>query len=297
MSSAEKVTLQDLFEAGVHFGHQRRRWHPQMAPYIFRAEGGVHILDLAKTRECLINAARFLQQTARSGGAIIFVGTKRQAKETVRGEAERCGALHITERWLGGLLTNFSHVKINLERLNELTAKREKGEFSHYTKKERLLIDREIEKLEKLVGGVRTLTELPAALVLASARKENVAVREAVRKRIPVVAIADTNSDPTPITYPIPANDDSRKSLTLIFKLLADAVLEGYQKKVEGEKPAIAEAAEIENLGLSTRSLNALKKAGIKTAEQLQEMSEEELMAVKGLGEKSVEDILRKLPK
>lgn len=293
MLSAEKITLEELFEAGVHFGHQRRRWHPRMAPYIFRAEGGVHILDLAKTRECLIRAAKFLQQAAKSGGAIIFVGTKRQAKEIVRGEAERCGAMHITERWLGGLLTNFSHVKINLERLNELTAKREKDEFAHYTKKERLLIDRQIEKLEKLVGGVRTLTELPAALVLASARKESVAVREAVRKRIPVVAIVDTNADPTPITYPIPANDDSRKSLALVFKVLADAVEEGSrgaedrrQKMEDGMK-----GVTLEDLGLSTRSLNALKKAGIETVEQLQKMTEEELKAVKGLGEKSVKEI------
>lgn len=257
-----------------------------MASYIYTTEGGVHILDLAKTRECLINAAKFLHQTTKSGGAIIFVGTKRQAKDIVRSEADRCGAMHITERWLGGLLTNFSHVKINMERLNELTEKREKDEFSHYTKKERLLIDREIEKLEKLVGGVRTLTDLPAALVLASARKESVAVREAVRRGIPIVAIVDTNADPTPITYPIPANDDSRKSLALIFKLLADAVL--------GEKTEPRSVIP-DTLNLSVRSLNALKKAGIASVEELRGMSEEDLMKVKGLGEKSVEEIQEKL--
>jgi small subunit ribosomal protein S2 len=227
MLSAEKITLEELLDAGVHFGHQRRRWHPRMAQYIYTEEKGVHIFDLAQTRECLITAAKFLYQTAKDGGTIIFVGTKRQAKDIVEAEAKRCGAMFITERWLGGLLTNFSHVKINMERLNELTTKRQKGELEHYTKKERLLIDREIAKLETFVGGIRELKELPAAIVLASARKEQTAVHEANRKHVPLAAIVDTNADPTPIDYPIPGNDDARKSLALIFKLLADAVEEG----------------------------------------------------------------------
>lgn len=300
MLSAEKISLQDLFDAGVHFGHQRRRWHPRMEPYIYTTESGVHILDLAKTRECLINAAKFLKQTAKGGGDIIFVGTKRQAKEIIRSEAERCGALHITERWVGGLLTNFSHVKINLERLNELTEKREKGEFSRYTKKERLQIDRQIAKLEKLVGGVRSLKDLPAALVLASARKEHVAVREAARKGIPVVAIVDTNADPTPIAYPIPANDDSRKSLALIFGVLADAVAEGYKsskgdKREDGGEKTEPRSVGLDTLALSVRSLNALKKAGIASVEELRGMSEEDLARIRGLGEKSVKEIVKKL--
>jgi len=292
MLSAEKITLEELLDAGVHFGHQRRRWHPRMAPYIYTEEKGIHILDLAKTRDCLIKAAKFLYQVAKGGGTIIFVGTKRQAKDIVRAEARRCGAMYITERWLGGLLTNFDHVKINMERLRELSEKRAKKEFAQYTKKERLLIDRQIKKLETLVGGIKDLKELPDAIVLASARKEKTAVREAKRKGIPLVAIVDTNADPEPIDYPIPGNDDARKSLGLLFRLLADAVEAGYRK---GEKrPATAEGTEIESLGLSTRSLNALKKAGITTIEKLKEMSEDELMAVKGLGEKSVKEIIAK---
>lgn len=292
MLTAEKITLEELLEAGVHFGHQRRRWHPRMAPYIHTTEKGVHILDLAKTRECLIKAAKFLTQTAKEGRAVIFVGTKRQAKEIVETEAKRGGAMYISERWIGGLITNFAQVKKNIERLNQLTARREKGELSHYTKKERLEIDRQIEKLELYYGGIRELRELPAAVVLASARKEQTAVYEAERKGIPAVAVVDTNADPLLITYPIPANDDSRKSLALIFKLLADAVEEGYK----GDKMDKGiDGGELENLGLSVRSLNALKKAGLTSIEQIRQMSVEDLRALKGLGEKSVKGILAKV--
>ncbi len=288
MLTAEKITLEELLDAGVHFGHQRRRWHPRMAPYIYTEEKGVHIFDLAKTRDHLITAAKFLHQTAKDGGTVIFVGTKRQAKDIVEAEAKRCGAMYITERWLGGLLTNFDHVKINMERLNDLTAKREKGELAHYTKKEQLLIDRQVKKLELLVGGIRNLKELPAAIVLASARREQTAVREANRKGIPLVAIVDTNADPLAIDYLIPGNDDARKSLALIFKILADAVEQGYK----GDKK---EVVGIESLELSTRSLNALKKARISSVEQLRKMTEEELTNIKGLGPKSVEEVLRKI--
>ncbi len=291
MLSAEKISLEELLDAGVHFGHQRRRWHPRMAPYIYTEEKGVHILDLAKTRERLITAAKFLYQTAKDGGTIIFVGTKRQAKDIVEREAQRCGAMFVTERWLGGLLTNFDSVKINMERLNDLTEKREKGELAHYTKKERLEIDRKIKKLETFVGGIKDLKELPDAIVLASARKEQVAVREANRKGIPLVAIVDTNADPRPIDYPIPGNDDARKSLALLFRILADAVLEGGGGEVEEEE---AKKTGLDSLDLSTRSRNALKKAGIETTEQLQRMTEEELTKIKGLGKKSVEEILKK---
>ena len=302
MLSVEKITLEELLDAGVHFGHQRRRWHPRMAPFIYTEEKGVHIFDLAKTRDRLIKAAKVLYQTAKDGGKIIFVGTKRQAKDIVRTEAERCGAMYITERWLGGLLTNFDHVKINMERLNDLTAKREKGELAHYTKKEQLLIDRQVTKLELLVGGIRNLKELPAAIVLASARREQTAVREANRKGIPLVAIVDTNADPQPIDYLIPGNDDARKSLALIFKILADAVEEGCRETEDREQRVEdrsrrrktedgTSGGALENLGLSTRSLNALKKAGITSVGKLQKMTDEELMGVKGLGEKSVKEI------
>lgn len=300
MLSAEKITLEELLDAGVHFGHQRRRWHPQMASYIYTEERGVHIFDLAQTRERLIAAAKFLYQTAKNGGTIIFVGTKRQAKDIVEAEAKRCGAMYITERWLGGLLTNFEQVKINMERLNDLTEKRQKGELARYTKKEQLLIDRQIKKLETVVGGIRGLTELPKAIVLASARKEYTAVREAVRKEVPLVAIVDTNADPRPIDYPIPGNDDARKSLALLFKLLADAVEEGYKgskgdERAKGHEEVDAGDDGIEGLGLSTRSLNTLKTVGITSVEKLREMSEDNLLGIKGLGKKSVEEIVKKL--
>ena len=306
MLSAEKITLEELLDAGVHFGHQRRRWHPRMAPFIYTEEKGIHIFDLAQTRNRLITAAKFLHQTAKDGGTIIFVGTKRQAKDTVRAEAERCGAMFITERWLGGLLTNLESVKINMERLKGLTEKRKKGELAHYTKKEQLEIDRKIKKLDLLVGGIQELKELPAAIVLASAKREQTAVREANRKGIPLVAIVDTNADPQPIDYPVPGNDDARKSLALLFKILADAIEAGYRETENREQKTEdrprkqrtedgAGEGALGDLGLSTRSLNALKKAGIKTVTELQKMTEEELKAVKGLGEKSAKEIQEKL--
>lgn len=293
------VSLQELYDAGAHFGHQKRRWHPRMAPYIFVTQSETHIFDLEKTQKLLADAAEFLRQTAKNGGKIIFVGTKRQAKEIVKAHAQRCGALYITERWIGGLLTNFSQIKTNnIGRLNTLIEKRDKNEFAYLTKKERLLIDREIAKLESVFGGLKTLKELPQAIVLGSARREQTAVREAKRTEIPVAAITDTNTDPTPITYPIPANDDSRKTIELIFKTLADAVAEGYgraEKTEDGTKEKTGD--DLTKLELSNRSRNALAKAGITTQSQLKKMTEEEIRKVKGLGEKSAAEIFTKSQK
>lgn len=301
MESSEKLTLQELFDAGLHYGHQRRRWNPRMDKFIHSVQKGVHILDLAKTRQSLLTAAEFLKKVAADGGEIVFVGSKRQAKEIIRSEAERAGVHHITERWIGGFLTNFNQVKKNLQRLNELSEKVESGEFDHYTKKERLLIDREIKRLEQMVGGVRRLTKLPDALVLASARKSHVAVAEANIAGVPLVAVVDTNADPTPVDYPIPANDDSRRSLALIFKVLADAVISGRVgsggRDVSDVRAGtdVGAGGDLSSLDLSARSQNALKKAGITSVEKLKTMSKEELLDVKGLGKKSVGEIVEKL--
>ncbi|NIT03552.1 30S ribosomal protein S2, partial [Candidatus Saccharibacteria bacterium] len=216
-------TAEQLLEAGVHFGHVRRRWHPKMAPYIYTEKDGVHIFDLFKTRARLEEACRFLQErSAREG--ILFVGTKKQAQEIVRREAERVGVYFLTERWVGGLLTNFKAVRKNIEKLEELSDKMKKGEFKHYTKKERLLIEREIRKLERDIGGLQGLRKLPKALVLASARNEAIAAKEGKKTGVPVVAIADTNANPLLVDYIIPANDDAAASIEIIIKTLADAV-------------------------------------------------------------------------
>ena len=262
-----------------------------MAPYIHSVHEGIHILDLTKTRKALLEAAEFLKKTAAEGREIVFVGTKRQAREIVKKEAERAGVHYINERWLGGFLTNFDEVKKRIERLNNLSQKMAAGEFDHYTKKERLLIAREIKKLERNFGGVQHLTELPSVVVLASARKEKVAVEEARLSGVATVAVVDTNADPTYVTYPIPANDDSRRSLALIFKILADAILAGKGVSVEEQEPSDS----LESLGLSQRTLRALAREGIQSVDELKKMSRKELLAIKGLGPKSVEKLVAKI--
>jgi len=227
-------TAEELLEAGVHFGHLKRRWYPKMAPYIYTVSEGVHVLDLYKTREKLEEAAKFLRDAASRGG-VLFVGTKRQVQEIVKRQAERAGAYYLARRWVGGLLTNFSSVKKNIEKLEELSRKMKEKEFEHYTKKERLLINREIAKLEREIGGLRGMRELPEALVLSSAVGEAIAWREAKQMEIPVVAIADTNADPTKIDYPIPGNDDASGSVEIIMKTLADAVAAGAKSKIKAK--------------------------------------------------------------
>src|SRR3989344_773541 len=244
--------IEDLFEAGVHFGHQVRRWSPQMEKYIFGSRSGIHIIDLEKTLEKLEAACEFLYNVASNGGQIIFVGTKRQAKEIIEIEAKRSGALFVNERWLGGTITNYRIIKKNMNKLADFLKKREEGEFEKYTKKERLLLDREIAKLQASVGGIASLQGTPAALFAVDIRREKTAVHEANRFEVPVVALVDTNSDPSDIKYAIPGNDDAMRSIALIVKVIADAVEEGYKdwaKKVEaGHAAKLAEAESKEEI-------------------------------------------------
>ncbi len=240
----------ELLEAGVHFGHQMRRWNPNMEPYIFTQVKGIHIIDLEQTGDLLKEACEFLYNTAKTGGQIIFVGTKRQAAEIVELEAKRCGALYINDRWLGGTITNFSVIRKNMDKLVGLLRKREAGEFNHYTKKERLLIDREIGKLQTAVGGVVLLRGVPAALFVVDARKEKTAIREAVRKGVPIAALVDTNSDPSGVQYVIPGNDDAIKSVALVVKVVADAIEAGYREfEAAGKVAVVKEVVEASAIG------------------------------------------------
>ncbi len=223
-------TAKDLLLSGVHFGHQLRRWHPNMEPYIYAVKKNIHIIDLEQTEQLLEKACDFLYETASSGGKIIFVGTKRQAREIIEIEAKRCGAKFVSERWLGGTITNFDVIRKNTKKLTDLKTKREKGELDKYTKKERLLIDREIDKLEKSVGGLVGLTSVPKAIFIVDPRREKTAVREAKKASIKTAALIDTNSNPLDIDYVIPGNDDAIKSVALIVKAVADAVEAGYKK-------------------------------------------------------------------
>jgi small subunit ribosomal protein S2 len=225
-----KVELADLLAAGAHFGHLTRRWNPKMKPYIFMEKNGIHVIDLKKTQELLEDAVSAVSNTVAEGKRILFVGTKKQAKEIVQEEAKRCNADYATERWLGGMLTNFTTIRKSVKRLNNIEKMETDGTFDKITKKEVLRLTREKEKLQKVLDGIVDMTRLPGAIYVVDIKKEAIAVKEASRLGVPIVAIVDTNCDPDPITYPIPANDDAIKSIQLITKHVADAVIEGRQR-------------------------------------------------------------------
>lgn len=236
-------SMQELLEAGVHFGHQVRRWNPKMNPYIYAARSGIHVIDLAQTYTKLGEACDFVRDLAQKGGTLILVASKKQARSIVAEQAKRAGAKYITERWIGGLLTNWEQAGKNIKKFIELKTKKEAGEFKDRTKKENLLIDREIEKLSRLYGGLEGLEGLPDALFVVDVRKEENACREAMKKGIPVVAICDTNADLSLVNYPIPGNDDATRAIEILTGAIADAYFEGrkaYEKKSAKEKVELA---------------------------------------------------------
>ena len=222
--------IQEMLDAGVHFGHQVRRWHPKMEPYIYSVNKNTHIIDLEKTEQMLEKACEFLFQQSSIGKSIVFVGTKRQSKDIVENEAKRCGAMYVNERWIGGTITNFETIRKNLTKLLDMMKNREEGKYEIYTKKERLLIDKEIEKLLSSYGGIINLKAAPEVLFVIDPKREKTAVREAKISDVPVVAIVDTNADPTEVNYPVPANDDAIKSVALIVKAISSAIEEGYKE-------------------------------------------------------------------
>ncbi len=227
------VSLRDLLEAGVHFGHQTRRWNPKMRPYIYGAKNGIHIIDLQRTARGLVDASRFINSTVSHGGSVLFVGTKRASREIVQEEAARSGMFWVNARWLGGALTNYQTVKKSIERLLQLERARDEGRFDLLTKKEALELNREIAKMDKNLGGIKNMRGLPKALFIVDPKKEHIAVQEANRLNIPIVALCDTNCDPSGIDYVIPGNDDAIKSIRLFTAAIADAILEGRQASTE----------------------------------------------------------------
>jgi small subunit ribosomal protein S2 len=234
----ESVGLPQLLEAGVHFGHQTRRWNPKMRKFIFTERNGIHIIDLRKTLDRLKAAQNAVRGTVLKGERVLFVCTKKQLRSIIEEEAQRCGAFYVTERWLGGMMTNFQTIRKQIRRLKELERGQEENAFEFYTKKERLLLDRERAKLDKYLSGVKDMTRLPAAMFVVDARREHIAVKEAARLGIPVVAIADTNADPDVIDFPIPGNDDAIRSVSLITKAIADAIEAARREVPEEERPA-----------------------------------------------------------
>ncbi len=233
------VSMKQLLEAGVHFGHQTRRWNPKMAPYIYTERNGIYIIDLQKTVKKLEEAYNFVRDTSASGGNILFVGTKKQAQDAIKEEAARCGGYYVNARWLGGMLTNFRTMRTRIDRLAQLRKMEEDGTFAMLPKKEVIKHQAEIEKLEKYLGGVKEMKKLPAALFIVDPRKERNAIAEARKLNIPIVAIVDTNCDPDEIDYVIPGNDDAIRAIRLIAAAMANAAIEGRQ----GEDVATEEAA------------------------------------------------------
>lgn len=223
------VSMKQLLEAGVHFGHQTRRWNPKMKPYIFTERNGIYIIDLQKTVKKIEEAYEFVKSVAAEGGYILFVGTKKQAQESLQEEAQRCGMFYVNQRWLGGMLTNFKTIRKRIDRLHELEKMEEDGVFEVLPKKEVLNLRHEKERLEKYLGGIKSMTELPQALFIVDPRKEKNAILEARKLGIPIVAIVDTNCDPDEVDYVIPGNDDAIRAVKLLTEKMADAVIEGRQ--------------------------------------------------------------------
>ena len=238
------VSMKQLLEAGVHFGHQTRRWNPKMAPYIFTERNGIYIIDLQKTVKMLETAYNFVRDVSAQGGTVLFVGTKKQAGESIRDEATRCGMYYVNARWLGGMLTNFKTIRRRIDRLAQLRTMEEDGTFERLPKKEVVKLELEIAKLEKYLGGIKEMKKLPSAMFVVDPRKEKIAVSEARKLGIPIIAIVDTNCDPDEIDYVIPGNDDAIRAVKLISATMANAVIEGRQGQdnAEGaEAPAAAE--------------------------------------------------------
>ena len=252
------ITMKELLEAGVHFGHQTKRWNPKMKPYIFGARNGIYIIDLQKTVRLFKSAYSFVVDATRNGETVMFVGTKKQAQDSVAEEASRCGMFYVNQRWLGGMLTNFATVKQSIDRLKRLDAMVADGTIDAYTKKEALQLGKDREKLEKTLGGIKGMHKLPGALFVIDPKNEEIAVQEAQKLGIPVVAIVDTNCVPDPINYIIPGNDDAIRAIRLLTGKIADAVIEGAQARdtrlqtenegeefsAEGVESAVEEVAE-----------------------------------------------------
>jgi small subunit ribosomal protein S2 len=236
-----KVELTQLIQAGAHFGHLTRRWNPKMKPYIFMEKNGIHIIDLKKTQSLISEAAEIMSKFVAEGRSVLFVGTKKQAKGVIESEARKCNSNWVSERWLGGMLTNFATIRKSVKRLNNIEKQETDGTFEKITKKERLFLSREKDKLKKVLEGVESMNKLPGALFIVDIKKESIAVKEAKRLNIPVFAIVDTNCDPDEIDYIIPANDDAVKTVELITKSIAEAVIEGQAKLKEKKAEEAAE--------------------------------------------------------
>jgi len=262
--------MKQLLEAGVHFGHQTRRWNPKMAPFIFMDRNGIHIIDLQQTVTRLNDAYKFVEQIAAGGGTLLFVGTKKQAQEAVAEEATRCGMYFVNHRWLGGMLTNFQTIQLRIRYLRELETRRDRGDFDRLPKKEVQRLQDDIVRLERILGGIKDMRRLPNAIFIIDTRKERTAVLEARRLDIPIIALADTNSDPDEIDYPIPANDDAIRAVRLLSAKIADAVVEGRRELEAQQKDIEREEAEANAPEESPEAINEVEGVSISNPEEVE---------------------------
>ena len=263
------VAMKQLLEAGVHFGHQTRRWDPKMAEYIFQARNGIHIIDLQKTSKKLDEAYSFIKEQAEEGKTVLFVGTKKQAQECMKEAAIKCGMYYVDQRWLGGMLTNFDTIKTRIQRLKKLEEMEQDGTFDILPKKEVILLKKEMEKLEKNLGGIKEMEELPGVIFLVDPKKERIAILEAKKLGIPVVGLVDTNCNPEEVDYAIPGNDDAIRAVKLIADVMANAVIEGRQG--ESFEPEMEEEQVAE-----TEEATSIEEVVEAESEKLEEKSEEE---------------------
>ncbi len=239
------ITLLELLKSGAHFGHKSSRWNPKMKPYIFAVRNDIHILDLEKTKKSLIKAANFASQVASSGGSILFVGTKRQSRSIVEAAAKVAGMPYITVRWLGGTFTNFKTIQKTIRKMEKLQELKDSGELeTRYTKKERLLIEREVEKMSKLFAGMSDLKRLPEAIFIADINYDDIALKESLKSKVPIIGVVDSNSNPEGVSYPIPCNDDATKAIELVANVMAEAILEGRSKQQVTATPVVPPAIE-----------------------------------------------------
>jgi small subunit ribosomal protein S2 len=260
-----QVTMKEMLDAGVHFGHQTQRWNPKMKPYVFTARGGIHIIDLQKTVVRANQAAEFVKEIASQGGAAIFVGTKKQAIEPVQEAARRCGQFFVTKRWLGGMLTNFETIKASIDRLRKIDAMKEKGDYNLLTKKERAGLDNEAIRLTEYLEGIKDMKTLPRVMFVVDMPKEHIAIAEAKKLGIKIVAIADTNSDPEAVDYPIPGNDDAIRSIKLFTNLVADSFIEGakvWEQKLRTQTDKGSDLAKEKAADTAAPARDAARPAG-----------------------------------
>ena len=272
----DKLEYKDLLNAGVHFGHLTRKWNPKIAPYVFMERNGIHIIDLNKTLVELDNAADAVKNIVRSGRKIMFVATKKQAQEVVSEEAKRLRMPYVTDRWLGGMLTNFATIRKSLRKMSSIEKMMKEDEYKNLAKRERLMLSREKEKLEKVLGGIADLTRLPSALFVVDIKREHIAIKEAAKLNIPVIGMVDTNSDPTSIQFPIPGNDDAFKSISLIVKYIGQAAEEGLiERREQKEEAKLKEEEESKKQADEKEALEA------KAASEAKEKSEAKAEAEK----------------